>query len=227
VTGAMVELASQRRCAWHRCRRPFRAQRACRRYCSDACRGKHHRDRRYAARLRACRVEPIGRVEAISLILKYERLGSVGGCHTFFGLRDPVGKLLGVCGFGYGPHGASTSCDVVLERGCCVPRAPHNSASFLISRALRYGRNRLGWRHVMAYSDERFGEAGIVYKAVGFRPAPPTKHPNRFRWGLVVGARTLSDRAIYRRYGSLAAARAARAQLVQLPLRVGWVWRAP
>ena len=39
--------------------------------------------------------------------------------------------------------------------------------------------------------------------------------------------RVLSDRAIYRRHGSHAAARAAGAQIVRLPPRQAWQWRPP
>jgi hypothetical protein len=177
--------------------------------------------------LRDCRVELIGRVTALCLIVPNERLGTMGNSTLFFGLRAPSDRLLSVVGFGHGAHGAGTTADIVLERGWTHPDAPRNSGSYLIARALRYGRRYLGWRVVRAYSDERFGEAGILYKAAGFRPAPPSKHPNRFRWGLVQDGRTLSDRAIYRRYGSLRGARAAGAQLVQLPLRMAWEWRAP
>ena len=99
---------------------------------------------------------------------------------------------------------------MVLERGATRRRAPHNAASYLISRALRHGRRELGWQTVKAYSDPRYGEAGLVYKAVGFRPCPPSKHGDASRYGLQDGKRVLSDRAIYRRHGSHAGARARR-----------------
>jgi hypothetical protein len=63
----------------------------------------------------------------------------------------------------------------VLERGATRRRAPHNAASFLISRALRYGRRHLGWQTVKAFSDPRFGEAGLVYRAVGFGSMPAAR----------------------------------------------------
>jgi hypothetical protein len=176
--------------------------------------------------LRDCRIELIGRVEAMCFIVPNEKLGTMGNSVLFFGLRAPSDRLLSVVGFGHGAHAAGTAADIVLERGWTSPQAPRNSGSYLIARALRYGRRFLGWRVVRAYSDERFGEAGILYKAAGFRLAPPSKHPNRFRWGLVQGRRTFSDRAIYRKHGSLGAARAAGARLVQLPLRMAWEWRA-
>jgi hypothetical protein len=170
--------------------------------------------------LRSCRVEPISRREAVGLIMKHERLGSMGNARLFFGLRAPCGRLLGVAGFGPGPHAAGG--DIVLERGCCAPEAPRNAASFLIARSLRYGRRHLGWRVVRAYSDPSFFEAGVVYRAAGFTRCPPSKHGDPCRYALVVGSRVLSDRAIYRKFGSHAAARAAGAMLIRLPARVAW-----
>jgi hypothetical protein len=186
----------------------------------------HHRAARYAQQLRACRVELIGRVEAVSVIVRYEHLGTVGNATLFFGLRTPGDRLIGVVGFGNGAHAAGAGCDVVLERGWTHRSAPRNSGSHLIARALRYGHRYLGWRVVKAYSDDRFGEMGVLYKAAGFKRVT-TGHPNNFRWGLIENGRTYSDRQIYRKYGSLGAARAAGAMLVQLPLRATWEWRAP
>jgi hypothetical protein len=112
----------------------------------------------------------------------------------------------------------------VLERGATRRRAPHNAVSYLIARALRYGVRHLGWQTVKAYSDARFGETGLVYKAAGFKPCPPSKHGDKCRYALVVGERLLSDRAIYRRYSSHAAARAVGAQLIRVPARQAWEW---
>jgi hypothetical protein len=84
----------------------------------------------------------------------------------------------------------------------------------------------LGWRTVRAYSDERFGEAGLVYRAVGFQRCPQSKHGNAHRYGLVAGGKVLSDRAIYRRFGGHAEARAAGAAIVRLPARQAWRWQA-
>jgi hypothetical protein len=74
--------------------------------------------------------------------------------------------------------------DVVLERGWTRRRAPRNAASYLISPALRWGARHLGWRTVKAFSDPRFGERGLVYKAVGFKPFrhPGTARPSATRW---------------------------------------------
>jgi hypothetical protein len=169
-------------------------------------------------------VEPVDGREARAFILRHELLGTCGNATRFFGLRVPDGWLLSLVGFGHGPHSAD-GC-IVLERGYTRRRAPHNAASYLISRALRYGRRHLGWRIVKAYSDPRFGERGLVYRAVGFTQCPPSKHRNKFRYALVEGNKAISDRTIYRRYGSRAAARAAGAHLIRTPARVAWMWQA-
>ena len=217
------ELASRERCGWHRCRRPFRAQRVTRRYCSGRCRMAAHRAGRDAVHLRSCTAEQIGKHEARSFILRYEALGTTGNCSTYFGLRHPRGHLLSVVGFGHGPHSAG-SC-AVLERGATRRRAPHNAASYLIARALHHGRRYFGWQQVKAYSDPRFGERGLVYRAAGFMPCPPSRHGVPWRYGLQVGNQVLSDRAIFRRHGSHAAARAAGATIVRLPRRQAWECR--
>jgi hypothetical protein len=177
------------------------------------------------ARLRACTVELIGRREARALIRRHELLDTVGNASLFFGLRGPDDRLLSIVGFAHGPHSAGA--DIVLERGWTARRAPANAASYLISRALRYGARHLGWRTVKAFSDPRFGERGLVYQAVGFTRCPPSKHNNAFRYALVDGARVLSDREIRSRFGSQAAARAASATIVRVPARVAWQWQAP
>ena len=128
-------------------------------------------------------------------------------------------------GFGHGPHAAG-GC-AVLERGATRRRAPHNAASYLIARALRHGRRELGLADGQGVlSDPRFGERGVVYKAVGFRRCPPSKHQGgSYRYALVDGDRMLSDRAIYLRHGSHAGARAAGATIVRVPARTAWLWQ--
>jgi hypothetical protein len=171
-------------CRWHRCRRPLEAIRASRRFCSVRCRVAHHRAGRYAQQLRACRVELIGRVEASSIIIEHEHLGTLGNSELFFGCARRMTACSGVIGFGNGAHAAGAACDAVLEQGWTSARAPRNSESHLIGRVLRYGRRYLGWKTVRAFSDPRFAEEGQLYRAVGFRQIR-TRHPNRFRWGMI------------------------------------------
>jgi hypothetical protein len=222
----ILDVALHERCSWHRCRAPFQRQRSTRRFCSGRCRVANYRGGRSAGRLRACRVELVSRREARALILRHELLGTCGNAVLWFGLRDPAGRLLSLVGFGHGANNGGVGADTVLERGYTRRRAPHNAASYLISRALKHGARRLGWKVVKAYSDPRFGEAGLVYKAAGFERCPPSKH-GPTRYALHDGSRLLSDRAIYRRYRSHAAARAAGATIVRVPERVAWQWVAP
>ena len=212
---------SERRCLT--CAGAMVARRSTRRYCSGACRTRAYRHRLAigSVELRACRVEPITRAEAARIILPREHLGTLGRARVFYGLRIPDGRLIGAVGFGPGAHASGG--DVVLERGTCLPGAPRNAGSFLIGRAIRHGSRAHGWGHVRAYSDERFGEEGLAYRAAGFTPCPPSRHGKAFRYGLVAGGRVLSDRAIARRFGSYGAARAAGAAIVRLPARVALV----
>jgi hypothetical protein len=201
----------------------FSAIRATRQYCSTRCRVPGHRSRIYARRLRDCRIELIGRSEARELIMRHEALGSCGNATLWFGLRDPRGRLLSVIGFGPGPHAAG-GC-ITLERGHTRRRAPPNAPSFLITRALRFGARVLGWSTVKAFSDRRYGERGTVLAAAGFKRSPPSRHGSKFRYALVDGDRVLSDRAIYRRYGSMPAARAANVIIIRVPARQAWLWQ--
>jgi hypothetical protein len=135
-------------CRWHRCRLPIAALRASRRYCSDTCRVAAHRARASAAKLRACTFGPIGRQEARKFIVPREWLRSLGNCCLFFGLRDPDERLLSVVGFSTnGPNGARCP---TLSRGASLRRAPFNTASHTIAKALRYGAQHLGWTRVKA-----------------------------------------------------------------------------
>jgi hypothetical protein len=101
-------------CRYHRCRGPLDAIRVSRRYCSARCRVAAHRARADAQRLRACRVELVGRVEAVAMIIPNEKLGTMGRSRIFFGLREPSGRLLSIIGFGPGPNAAGQHCDIVI-----------------------------------------------------------------------------------------------------------------
>jgi hypothetical protein len=174
--------------------------------------------------LEGCTVAAISRDVACAVIKRFEWLGTVGRARLFYGLHAPGGKLLAVVGFGHGAHDGGRCGALVLERGCTLPHAPPNAASFLIGRALRVLR-QAGWRRFKAFSDPSAGETGAVYRAVGFKPCAPTKHGKwPWRYALRVGGRLLSDRAIYRYFGGHAAARAAGATIVKVPARVAWEW---
>jgi hypothetical protein len=153
------------------------------------------------------------------MIRQHEWLGTTGGARIFFGLRSAIGELLAVVGFGHGPHAASQKGELVLVRGCTMPWAPRNAATFLIGRALRALR-KLGHRMFKAFTDPVAGETGAIYRALGWRSVVPA-HP--WRYELREGGRQFCDREIYRRFGSHEAARAAGATIVRTPRRTPWV----
>jgi hypothetical protein len=85
------------------------------------------------------------------------------------------------------------------------------------------GARQAGWRRFKAYADVAAGETGAIYRAAGFQPCGPTKHGTwRWRYALMIGGKLWSDRAIYRRCGNHAAARAAGAMIIKVPARVAY-----
>jgi hypothetical protein len=126
--------------------------------------------------LREATVECITNEEAGQLIRCYEWLGTMGaGTSASYGLRLN-GELLGVACFGVGgSHEARNICGpqhiaqtICLQRGACVPWAPKDAASFLISRACRKSWEERGWQIFFAYSDPDAGEVGTVYQATNW-----------------------------------------------------------
>jgi hypothetical protein len=117
-------------------------------------------------------VETVGRVQAASIISKYEWLGTMGRATIFIGLFSPIRELEGVVCFGHGPAGAIRnligSPALCLERGACVHYAPPNAASFLISRACKLIYRLTGVASFFAYGDPMAGEYGAVYQAAGW-----------------------------------------------------------
>jgi hypothetical protein len=140
-------------------------------------------------------VEWITTDEAADIIVRYEWLRRMGSATTAcYGLKIG-GELIGAVCFGYWTYTqARTICiphwkagldrteqrklidiekrektyisrTVCLMRGACVPWAPKNAASFLISHACRQAYLDHGWEIFVAYSDPRAGEIGTVYQA--------------------------------------------------------------
>jgi hypothetical protein len=112
----------------------------------------------------------IEREQAKSIILKFEWLGNIGVANKFVGLFTVDHELIGVACFGHGPApedmrkllGGPALC---LERGACVPHAPSNAASFLISHACKWMYQTTGISRFFAYGDPEAGEYGAVYQA--------------------------------------------------------------
>jgi len=126
--------------------------------------------------LHGAKVVSISKMEASKIILKYEWLGTLGaGTSAFYGLIYN-GELLGAVCFGLGgSHEARNICGpkhvpkaACLMRGACVPWAPKNAASFLISHATRQAHKDHGWNIFFAYSDPTVAEIGTVYQAANW-----------------------------------------------------------
>jgi hypothetical protein len=135
--------------------------------------------------LDGCYVAAIEREQAEPVILKFEWLGDMGATSTrFVGLFTADHELIGVVCFGSGPadqaknkkatkpHSSTLTMRdllrgqaICLERGACVPHAPPNAASFLISRACKLMFQVTGVSRFFAYGDPEAGEYGAVYQA--------------------------------------------------------------
>lgn len=140
--------------------------------------------------LDGCYVAAIEREQAEPIILKFEWLGDMGATSTkFVGLFTAEHELIGVACFGSGPadqakkkttkkkgkhipHASNKTMltllggpAICLERGACVPYAPPNAASFLISRACKLMFRTTEIPRFFAYGDPEAGEYGAVYQA--------------------------------------------------------------
>lgn len=185
-----------------------------RKYCSDAHRRNAHywktRPRQQAFQsviresvptLAGCYVEEIPTRDAREVILRYEWLATMP-CRSAasYGLKSPTGALLGVAVFGWTMSTeASWICGkensrlaICLERGACVPDAPPNAASFLISRAVKLMADDHGYRIFFAYADPEAGEHGTVYQACGWLRITDTRAVENF---VMPDGTVLSERA--------------------------------
>ena len=55
-----------------------------------------------------------------------------------------------------------------LSRLVCVPGAPRNSASFLLSRSIKLIRAAGRWECLVTYASTRFGHGGAIYQATNW-----------------------------------------------------------
>jgi hypothetical protein len=60
------------------------------------------------ASLRDCTVSQVSHNVASAMIKRFEWLGTIGRARLFYGLHAPDGHILGVVGFGHGPHDAGS-----------------------------------------------------------------------------------------------------------------------
>ena len=89
---------------------------------------------------------------------------------------------------------------ICLERGACVPDAPANAASFLISWAVKLAAAEHGFRIFYAYADPQAGEVGTVYQAMDWLRIADTRRVENYRLpdGETISERSLRHRGISR-----------------------------
>jgi hypothetical protein len=152
--------------------------------------------------LAGCYVEKIKAAEAKQVILRYEWLGTMPGrTASCYGLKSPTGALLGVTVFGYTMSPESREiCGkenrhlaICLERGACVPDAPENAASFLISRAIKLAAEEHDWRIFYAYADPEAGEVGTIYQALNWLRLPNTRSVENLK---LPDGKSISERSL-------------------------------
>jgi hypothetical protein len=122
-------------------------------------------------------VKEITKEDAENLIMKYEWLPTFGrSIIKSYGLYyhdELIGAIsfrrpytLNSSKFLFGREYADIVC--VLQRGACIPSAPHNSSSYLISQGCNMLRKSTSYRAIIAYGDEDAGEIGTVYQSQGW-----------------------------------------------------------
>jgi len=151
--------------------------------------------------LRGALVKKISTKEAASIILKYEWLGTMPPC-----IKSAWGVFFdGVCG-GAIIFSEPTQKNVVkaktipvdalyLSRGACAHWTPKNTASFLISAALKMMGNVVAY----GYCDHRAGEVGQIYQALNWLYLGPSKGGAH---AFTVDGKEVSTRYLRRKYGS-------------------------
>jgi hypothetical protein len=85
---------------------------------------------------------------------------------------------------------------ICLERGACVPDAPRNAASYLISRAVKIAAEDREWRIFYAYADPQAGELGTVYQACNWLYIGDTESTENYGMpdGTILSERSLRHR---------------------------------
>ena len=147
------------------------------------------------------------------LILQYEWLGTMGSARKWVALYfgdDIAGVARSGATSGTrtaesvaGVENANRVCTLV--RGCCLPWAHPNSASWFIPQACEMMAEKYGWNIVVAYSDERAGEIGTGYQATNWIYAGRSNPVQQFRMqdGRVHDSRQVSGLTRDRRGGTL------------------------
>lgn len=227
------------------CGTRFKAKRTDARFCGTACRLRASRYKSgattahqyrlksetdncpiYDGSLSACEVREVSRDVAVPILTEYEWLGDAGLCNRFWSGSDPQGRVMTVVGFVTHAHRLSDGGrTVLLARGCTTPAAHPHAASWAIGRAFRALKAE-GVQRVIAYADPLAGERGVVYSAVGMRPAdhrPKYRmriRPPGVRW--YEHDKCLSDRWLAHKGWSTEQARAHGYKVERVPQRIRW-----
>jgi group I intron endonuclease len=88
-----------------------------------------------------------------------------------FGLFDSENKFLGACTFSsFSRHQSALRYGraIELSRLVILPEAPKNTASFFISKCLKWLRLNTQYSSVISYADPTVGHSGAIYKASNF-----------------------------------------------------------
>jgi hypothetical protein len=143
---------------------------------------------RLAANLKNAVVREITLSEARNLIVSQEWLGNLGSSEFAYGLF--AGKYLAgaVCfGSTAGTHVKNSVCGsenaekvITLTRGCCVFWSHPHSGSHLIAAACREMAKK-GYNVIVAYSDPKANERGVLFRAVNFLFCGTTSPTEKYR----------------------------------------------
>ena len=211
-----------------------------RRYCSDAHRSQAHywrtrpRDQAFQSVIReqvptlaGCYVEKITNADAKWLILRYEWLGTMPRRAYSYGLKTARGALLGVTVFGFTMSAESRDvCGkenrhlaICLERGACVPDAPANAASFLISSCREARRAEHGFRIFYGYADPEAGELARSTRALNWLRIADTRQSRTTSCPMV----SLSERSLRHRQMTRQEALDAGAEIIVRPSKRKYV----
>lgn len=128
--------------------------------------------------LATARVRPISRSLALSVILRYEWLGTLPPVQRYFGIFfGPYLAGVTAVAVGNGTAGAFTAKQyglsgrelATLTRGACVHWAPPGTNSKLVAWTVRLLRElEPGAKLLVAYADAEAGEIGTIYQASGW-----------------------------------------------------------
>jgi len=158
--------------------------------------------------LKDARVRRVSRKTASTIILEYEWLGNMPAiCVVQYGIyfdgvlggaavfSPEYGENLGVWD-SYGFTGKI----LLLSRGACAFWTPKNSASYLISRALKDIEQNTHYRIITATIDRKAGEVGTIYQALNWHYVGAMSSAQHQR--AEYAGRIVEDRQLRRLFGT-------------------------